>query len=415
MVEGLNDTPQACFAIRSGARVGYISAAGDLTIPARLANGVYESSCGLVAVQTGDQWGFLRWDGREVVPPTLDHADYPYWFQQERAFVRRAGHWVLLDDSGRDVRRRGIDAPTDDYPYSFHEDMAAVLVEGRGRWMDRAGQIIGPAAYGQTRRFSQGRAACTTFEGRTWGYANDDGELVIAPRYTIAGLFREYRAPVALGPQWGYVDPHGREVVEPRYDLALPFSEGLAFVRKMHRWAIVDSEGQVRGKLRFEQPTGEHALLDHTLLVADCDAWHRLSVHPMHARAGPDPHRWRFRYRFSEGLAPVKYEGRWGYVGKDGEWAIEPRFAAAGGFTEGVALVADGEPGVVPSDWYFIDRAGEPAMEDDWAAARRFSSQAPLTMVSDDDGKQLYVDPDGEVVYPRSVGLLGRLKSLFSR
>ncbi len=74
-----------------------------------------------------------------------------------------------------------------------------------------------------------------------------------------------------------------------------------------------------------------------------------------------------------------------------------------------------GEPGSHPSDSDFIDREGEPAMEDGWASARRFSSQAPLSLVTDDDGAQLYVGPEGDQIYPRSVGLLSRLKGLFSR
>lgn len=57
-------------------------------------------------------------------------------------------------------------------------------------------------------------------------------------------------------------------------------------------------------------------------------------------------------WAFSEGLAAVRVEWARGYIGCNGEWVIEPRFQAAGPFR-------DGRAGVMLDDvWGFIDRAG---------------------------------------------------------
>jgi hypothetical protein len=42
---------------------------------------------------------------------------------------------------------------------------------------------------------------------------------------------------------------------------------------------------------------------------------------------------------FSEGLACVKYKGRWGYINHNGEWIIKPIFKQAGSFENGLAWV----------------------------------------------------------------------------
>lgn len=55
---------------------------------------------------------------------------------------------------------------------------------------------------------------------------------------------------------------------------------------------------------------------------------------------------------FSEGLAAVKIEGKWGYVDKDGQMVIPPAFERASDFREGLSWVDQhGKCG-------FIDRSG---------------------------------------------------------
>jgi hypothetical protein len=45
---------------------------------------------------------------------------------------------------------------------------------------------------------------------------------------------------------------------------------------------------------------------------------------------------------FSEGLAAVKKNGKWGYIGKDGKIKIEPRYDLVYGFSGGLAMVMSG-------------------------------------------------------------------------
>ena len=42
---------------------------------------------------------------------------------------------------------------------------------------------------------------------------------------------------------------------------------------------------------------------------------------------------------FSEGLARIKVEGKWGYIGKTGKMVIEPVFKKAGDFRNGLPPV----------------------------------------------------------------------------
>ncbi len=75
---------------------------------------------------------------------------------------------------------------------------------------------------------------------------------------------------------------------------------------------------------------------------------------------------------FSEGLAAVKREGKWGYVDSLGSMVIEPRFDLAGTFSSGHAeVVIDNHAGV-------IDRNGKVVVETQFARAIPFTEDVVL-------------------------------------
>jgi len=59
--------------------------------------------------------------------------------------------------------------------------------------------------------------------------------------------------------------------------------------------------------------------------------------------------------RFSEGLAQVRIEGRFGYVDRDLRVVIEPRFQSAGPFRQGRAeIILDGKAGIIDREGRFV-------------------------------------------------------------
>ena len=57
---------------------------------------------------------------------------------------------------------------------------------------------------------------------------------------------------------------------------------------------------------------------------------------------------------FSEGLAAVKVDKKWGFIDKDGTLAIQPQFDETLAFRKGLAPVRVGHK------WTYIDRTGRP-------------------------------------------------------
>lgn len=171
--------------------------------------------------------------------------------------------------------------------------------------------------------------------------------------------------PVAQDGKWGYMN-HRFEIVIPFQFLhAEDFSEGLAAVSNR-------AEG-----------TGNNT----TELYACIDSTGKLVTGYLYNRI----------YVFSEGLALVVKDGRYGYIDKTGAEVITPQFEDGASFSEGLAAVKkNGLNG-------FIDKSGRFVIEPRFTRACWVSSfrdgLAPVYFPDDSGG---FINKKGELVIPAS-------------
>ena len=106
------------------------------------------------------------------------------------------------------------------------------------------------------------------------------------------------------------------------------------------------------------------------------------------------PLEWDEAKPFSEGIAPVKRDGVWGYINKEGLVVIEPQFYEAALFYEGLACVA-----VLNEfnklNYGYIDKTGAIVINPDYYSIMRF--REGLAAVCKDD-KWGYISSDGQTV-----------------
>jgi hypothetical protein len=100
---------------------------------------------------------------------------------------------------------------------------------------------------------------------------------------------------------------------------------------------------------------------------------------------------------FSEGLAPVKVEDKWGFIDRKGHMVIEPKFDAAESFSDGMARVKLG------TSWGYIDHAGTLVIGFQYEEAGDFSDGlAPVGRWGDEpeDNEFYYIDKRGIQAFP---------------
>lgn len=101
-------------------------------------------------------------------------------------------------------------------------------------------------------------------------------------------------------------------------------------------------------------------------------------------------HKYESARNFSEGLAGVKYNDKWGFINKNGEEVIGFKYSGVGDFKQGLAVVhANGK-------WGFIDKNGREVIPLKYNQARDFNEDG--WAVVEQNGKLGYIDKTGRVV-----------------
>ncbi|MDR2529670.1 MAG: WG repeat-containing protein [Synergistaceae bacterium] len=181
-----------------------------------------------------------------------------------------------------------------------------------------------------------------------------EARLVVDFRYSDAREFNGGLAAVRSGDLWGYIDTTGQVAIPFRFRGSEPgrFSEGVAFVDRY----FIDAKGTPAFGGEGETRTFERASA------------------------------------FSEGLAAVQSDGRWGYIGPGGLFVIPPTYEDVGDFSGGMAPVR--KNGL----WGYIDTQGRMLINPRFLRAWPFGKPEPggrqLAAV-DFEGKVGYIDRSG--------------------
>ncbi|MEM7681904.1 MAG: WG repeat-containing protein [Planctomycetota bacterium] len=286
-----------------GGYYGLLNRRGDLILRPLLEWADFDYDRVVRVVYRG-RTGFIDLSGNEQVRPDLTWADR---FQEDLAVVSADPD---ADPADTDFRERGL-------PLGEPGD-------GPVRFIYRTGRpAAGGVVFDQARRFKDGVAAVQ--RDGACGFIDVRGSVVVPPEFTGVRSFHDNLAAVAQGwddagrlARFAYINRTGKvqHRFGPEVTLIGDFNDGMAWVRVRAR------DGQERfGYLnrRF-----------------------KLEVPPRFERARD----------FTDGVAAVRYDGKWGYIDRRGVWVVQPVFDNADDFDDTLAPVQwNGQ-------WGYIDRTG---------------------------------------------------------
>jgi len=267
--------------------------------------------------------------------------------------------------------------------------------------------------------------------GNAWGFIDNRGKTVVAPRFEAAQAFTEDFAAVKREGRWGYIDRNGSEVIPVRYRTAESFHNGVAIVDSGlpdHPIGVIDTSGswvtqpifrslsaadgpdglllgqkEPAGGFGFYDRSGNLVLGPYFLAFSFSQGRARVKTG---VRSGSDD--WLIDasgtllpkkpvvldgLRISDGMIAIRQDRKLGYMDVDGNIAIEPRYDQGGAFSEGLAAVQS------EGHWRFIDKTGAVTAEFPGGIAFAEPLSDGLSLVSadrDQPGRKFgYVDRNG--------------------
>lgn len=317
-----------------------------------------EPSEGFIAVKLNDKWGFIDNTGKLRI-----NAVYP------AVCNFRGGLAAVMDENGL---------------WGFIDTRGNRVCEAR--YQNPFLKGLQPGAFDPGWGFKEGLCAATENESGRSGYIDEAFNLVISGDYDYMTSFSEGCAAVGKTSSkgqilFGYIDLHGNRISEPVFYSLNAFSGGVCVVSTEKGMGVINQSGSFVVRDEWERIYNKAGVLSMKKTTPDGVV---CAVADSSGRQFTDP-KWQDIGECSEGLIPVKTDGKWGYIKGSGKVVIDPAFDEAGLFASGYAYAKqDGKS-------KFIGRAGNTSGYAEFVHSPAFSGQTAV--IKDGEGVRiLYLD-----------------------
>jgi WG containing repeat len=324
-------------------------------------------------------WGFVNAQGQVAIEPQfIGVGDEPFKHGVAAVEVlteEGKKHWGLINHNGEWVMPPKYEIIGD---FSDNGTAPVVSQDFQEYYIDRRGKQVLTLKedYEGILPFSEGLAVV---EGKNqkYGFIDEQGNLVISPKFDAVSSFSDGLAVVEIGRGFrsvnSYIDRTGRLILPPNLNFVTKFDGGRALVSFQgdRGFSIIDNTGrkiktfgkyevmatdscssgkgfsQGRIGVSFRNQPDRFLILPSDCGFLDLDG--NKVIKAKFDEVKP----------FSEGLAAVRVRDngirKWGFINLQGEMVIEPKFDEVESFKNGLALVS--EPPLVPKG--YINQQGQ--------------------------------------------------------
>lgn len=209
---------------------GFINEIGVMVIPPQYEFAFDFQDNGLAIVQINDHFGVIDQVGRYVVKPSYDSINP---FSEGRAIVLEHHDFYIIDEAGKILTSNAFEFIGD-----FHEGRALFhqlddLEDSKYGYLDLQGRVVIPPQYQAANNFTEGKAL-VKIKDSEYALIGRDGERFATFNYPYVGMRGEglLAFQEETNGKYGYIDEDGNIVISPRYEGAQPFRDGRAVVYK---------------------------------------------------------------------------------------------------------------------------------------------------------------------------------------
>jgi WG containing repeat len=316
------------------------------------------------------KWGFINEHGKVVISPKYTYASN---FYDDLASVGidsgSMRKFQYIDRTGKEISEAKYDGGGD-----FSEGVAPIIINEKYGYINQTGNIIINPKFDYADIFSEGFGRIT-YKG-VLGYVNRNGIVISDSGFYFIGEFKNGLAPFAIRKngvlKMGFINPEGRQKIAPKYTFVSSFSDGFAVACKDGKSSIRD------GIVEFNSNIPKSSF--HFIDIKGDEVFSK---------------RFDSASQFSEGLAGVFLNSKWGYINKSGKVTIKPTFDSISNFSNGLARVRTNHKN------YVIDTKGKIQFENKYYFLHDFFDGLASFQIETGNGrfKYGYINTNGEEVW----------------
>lgn len=219
-----------------------------------------------------------------------------------------------------------------------------------------------------------------------WGFLDINGTEIVKPKYTYC---RNFYGELAKVDKVKLINVKG-ELIKPKVRLLDSHHcfEGLVAIKTSNGWGFMDINGELVISDKYK------AVTDFNKGVAIVETKKEILLIDKKGNETPlkTEEKIKAYKNFSEDMAAVEINGRFGFINKDGELQVEPNFVTVGYFKNGLAWARSKE-----NKLGFINNKGEWVIEPKYFAAKNFDTKSGIAMVKDKT-EWIYIDIKGNPI-----------------
>ena len=280
------------------------------------------------AVKLNGLWGYINYSGTMVIPPHFQEA---LDFNEDRlAVVKKDGKYGVINTKG--TSPAGI---IFDEVGQYSNGFALAKAAGVQYYLDNMGKSHNLSEGFQVRDFSEGMAPLKNLATGKWGFVDSRGKLAIDVRYDTVYNFSNGVALVKHKGEYQYITKTGgKKKIESATGQPLSFVNGFAKIKTSRGIGFIGKDFKllpIYGKTATDfNEAGLAALETEDNELCYIDKAGRIKFKVKYDRIG----------NFSNGLAWVSKNDKYGYINTKGELVIDTIFTSATDFRDSLAYVS---------------------------------------------------------------------------
>lgn len=246
--------------------------------------------------------------------------------------------------------------------------------EGLWGYADACGKNVIKAQFKWAGAFSSdGIAPVQSTDGEFYYISASGNKKVAVQNLTKCmdlGMSIDKVLPAGDNGVYSYYNQDFEKVIEGEYQMALPMNGGVAAVLKDGKWSLINEKGKALSKDTYDAVIyDEKGIVYRNERIFVKSGTKVLMIDEKGNQIGKTTYEDAKPFFSADGLAAVKVNGLWGFVDKDGNMVIEPKYNNARSSSNGFAAVQVG------SRWGFVDIVGNVVIEPLFEDAKDFTEK----------------------------------------